>query len=108
MAADFTIRQGDTLPTIATTLSDADGAVDLTGAAVRFRLWPWDGGTATVDAVASVSDPTTGAVGYAWQAGDTDAPGLYRAEWAVTFADQETLSFPNDRELYVLIRAAPG
>lgn len=105
--ADFTIKQGDTLPPITATLEDVDGAVDLTDAsAVLFKMQPIAGGAMTVDDAATIASPSTaGQVSYAWQAGDTDTPGWYNAEWEVTFTDQSVATFPNEKNLLIEIRA---
>jgi hypothetical protein len=46
-----------------------------------------------------------------WQAADTTTPGLYNAEWEVTFTDGTVATFPNERYLLVEMKAdlvAPG
>jgi hypothetical protein len=111
--ADFTIKVGDVLPPITATLEDVDGAVDLTNAdAVLFKLQPIAGGALTVDGTAGVVGlATAGQVRYVWQAADTTTPGLYNAEWEVTFTDGTVATFPNERYLLVEMKAdlvAPG
>lgn len=88
---------GDRLPKIRRTLQLDGAAVDLTGASLRFRMRK-DGASANaVDAVATIVTPASGIVEYAWAEGDTSTPGVYTAEWEVTFAGglaetwQETL-----------------
>jgi Rib/alpha/Esp surface antigen-like repeat protein len=41
-----------------------------------------------------VVDAETDRVSYAWQAGDTDTPGDYMAEWEVTYEDGKKKTFP--------------
>lgn len=95
--ADFTIAQGDTLPSVSATLSDANGAVNLTGATVTFSLTL--GGVAViVDRACTVTDATAGQVSVAWQAGDTANYGNAFAQFKATWADG-TQSFPNSRLL---------
>lgn len=102
---DFTVRVNDTEGEITSTLKYASGAiVNLTGATVRFRMRPIEGGALKVDAVATVTGlATEGNVLYQWLAADTNTAGLYVAEWRVTFADTGIESFPNDEVMYVLV-----
>jgi len=77
---DFRITQGNR-PKIIDTLSDDAGPVDLTGCTVKF--------TFQVNALsfskdAAVTLASAGTVEYTFAAGETDAPGLYRAQWEVT------------------------
>lgn len=104
--ADFTIKQGDTLPPIGATLKDAAGAaLDLTGASVRFHMRPGGESAASVDQVCEIVDAAAGKVRYAWQVGDTDAPGSYVAEFEVTFSDGRVLTIPNTTNLKIKIVA---
>lgn len=93
--ADFMIKRGDTLPEFERTLTDASGAVDLSGASVAFRMASRDSGTTVVDRSATIVSASTGIVKYAWQAGDTATAGTYSAEFRVTFGDGRILTFPN-------------
>jgi hypothetical protein len=90
----FYVKQSDTGPSITTTLLDPDGVpVDLTGAAVTFRMVNAD---ATVTGAAAVnSPPTEGQVTYTWDTNDLDVWGGYSLEWVV---DQGGViqTFPSD------------
>lgn len=107
--ADYTIKQGDLLPSIEGVCTDAAGPVDLTAAdAVRFHLRALGSDPTadpTVDADAVVVDADAGLVRYDWQDGDTDLPGYYRAEFEVTSAGKPT-TFPNNTDTIVHIRPA--
>lgn len=94
----FYVKQGDTGRDLSAQLTGSDGRVqDLTGAtAVRFRMRALSApiGTYKVDQPAVIDAPSTsGRVRYAWQAGDVDTPGNYRAEFIATFAGRE-ITFP--------------
>lgn len=93
MGDSFSIKQNDTAPAIRYALEPA--SVDLTGAAVMFLMRRMHGDTvleAAGTVVVATGAPT---VGYAWQAGDTDAPGLYEGEFRVTYAGGVRETFPN-------------
>ena len=104
---DFTIRQGDTLPTIRATLTTTTGAVvDLSSAAsVIFKMARRPGVTPKINAAAAVIGlPTAGTVEYTFLTADTDAPGRYVGEWQVTFSSGAIETFPNCT--YSIIRVA--
>jgi Rib/alpha/Esp surface antigen-like repeat protein len=91
------MKAGDTAPVVRATLLDASGdPVDLTGASVRFVMATAAGATPAVDDAATLADAASGAVEYAWVAGDTDTPGEYVCEFEVTYADGSTQTFPTE------------
>lgn len=101
MSADWTMKKNDLLPVWSVTLQDADGAVDLSGAAsakLMMILKTNLGGTPKIDA-AVVIDPdqvgNKGKVTYTWVSGNTDTPGVYLGEVEVLFGT-DPLTFPND------------
>lgn len=106
-APDFYIKAGDTYSPINRTLLDANNApMDISAATgVRFHMQPVHGGT-FIDRAAQVVNAAQGTVRYAWQAGDTATPGMYLAEWEVTYAGGATETFPNGGYDVVLITAA--
>lgn len=117
---DFHIKRGDTLPRIESTLKyerqGKEEVVDLTGAQqveLIYRL------AKPISSISTPSDfPATikvgtilnhkqGRVGYQWMAGDTAVPGVYQAEWRITFAGGGVLSIPNDGS-YISIQIVPS
>lgn len=109
---DYFLRENDSGSTITATLRDEnDAAVDINGATVRFHMVAISGGTAKVSAAASNdqngdgADGTKGQVSYEWQAADTDTPGLYLAEWEVTYVGGDVVTYPNAG--YLLVRVTP-
>ncbi len=107
--ADFTIVQGDRLPSLTATLRDGDGVVfDLDDAvnggpfgSVRIHLWRRTyGGGAELNALADIVNPpgTDGLVRYDWADGDTDRIGWFELRWEAveTAAPNRTVHFPSD------------
>ena len=94
----FYIVQGDTKPALTTTLEHDGIPQDLTGSTVEFHM------SNIVVAEATVTDASAGQVMYQWQPGDTDIPGLYIAEFEVTYPDGTTETFPNIGALKVFVR----
>jgi hypothetical protein len=90
VAADFTIKANDRLPSIQATLS-----ADLTTAtSVKFIMKTIAGGTIKVNTTATIVTPASGVVRYDWLAIDTATPGSYQAEWEVTWTGGKKQTFP--------------
>lgn len=98
MAADLSIKAHDRLPIVEATLGFDDGTLvaDLTGCTVNFIMRRQDAptGPAKVNALAELVTPSRGQVRYSWVGTDTDTPGLYNAEWQVTYPDGRKQTFP--------------
>ena len=105
----FPIKRGDTRPEYVATLSEVISGtptlVDLTTAtSVRLLLRARTGAAPIVAAAASVTTALSGLVTYTWAPGDTDhEPGLYLAEWEVTWGDGGIQTFPSEGHLLVKI-----
>jgi hypothetical protein len=85
-------------------LNGSGGAVILTGASVRFLMRAADSSTPKVAAAAQIVDAATGQVRYTWIAADLDTPGVYRAEWEVTYSGGAKETFPADGWIAVVVR----
>lgn len=82
-----------------------NAACDLTGfTAITLRLRSPAGNEQSLACVLMGSDSTLGKVGYAWTGAEIMSPGIYLAEWVVTWADEE-LTFPrNGQALQIVAR----
>lgn len=104
MATDFSIKQGDTLPVLADTLTYSDGsAANLAGATVKFIMRSSTAFNPAVNATATVTNGATGAVQYTFTSTDTATAGKYVAVWQVTFAGGNVQTFPTIGELSVSV-----
>lgn len=100
------VKAGDTEPLVAT-LSDASGPVNLAGSSVQFRMMSKGGDAPRIHATAQILQgvdgqgriTNRGMVQYNWLPGETDFPGVYGIEWAVTFASGKIRTFPNNRQV---------
>lgn len=104
----FQLKAGDTAPPFVGRCLDPKGSpIPTLGAAVRFRMRPQVGGIAVpIDRPATWSDVARAEASYQWQAGDTDTPGLYDAEFHVTFGDGHGETFPNGE--YAVVEILPA
>jgi hypothetical protein len=94
MSLIFNIGEGDTSPGLDFAITPT--SIVLTGANVVFRWRPVGAQTWTNTAAASVHVATvTPTLRYTWNPGETDVPGLYEAQFVVTYADSTVETFPN-------------
>lgn len=101
--ADFYLRQGDALPKLAATFTSETGApVDLTGCTVTMRMRRMGYAAPATVLPCAVVDAAAGRVEHAWQAGETDTPGDFRAEFMVS-TPLGIMTIPNDRSLIFTI-----
>ena len=85
MTIKYLLVQGDTLPVLTETIKTSAGVVvNLTGATAKFHMWR-AGETVKVNAAATVYDAAGGILKYSWGATDLSLPGVYNAEWEITF-----------------------
>lgn len=103
----FSIKQGAQNPSLDATLTKGDGsAQDLTGGTVTFSMKRQRTGAVKVNAGACtiVNAPgTDGKVKYAWQAADTDTPGVYRGSFKVTGLAGGPAVFPTSGFVWVTV-----
>lgn len=110
-APDFSIKTGDTASAVYATLEDANGdAVNISGAAVMFKMGPLSGGTLVVARAGTVAqvgagtvDGSKGNVVFNWGTSDLSTADWYRAEWEVTFSNGAIETFPNDGFMLVAV-----
>lgn len=88
----FSIKRGDTSPTIRFALKPA--TVDIAGSTVQFQMRSRSG-VLTVDQPATVVSGLPAVVQYVWQETDTAVAGLFEAEFRVTYFDGGVETFPN-------------
>ena len=95
MSYDITIKRGDTRNSIKAVLKDASGdLIDLTNCAVNFHMAPLNQ-AATISRAAHIEDAAAGEVWVIWEDGETDAAGVYQAEFEVVYYDGQRETFPN-------------
>jgi len=101
----FYIKSGDVSPGIRTILYDSeDQEINLLNARVRFKMRELGTKVTFVDQPATIISSPNGTVQYNWQPGETSTPGLYQAEFEVTYPDGSVETFPNDGYMDVEIR----
>ncbi len=101
----FRIKTNDTSPKLAVTLEDALGnPIALVGCSARFHMKAFGASALKIDAVATITDATTGKVQYAWTGTDTDTAGTYYGEIEVTYGDGAIETFPNNGYFTIIIK----
>jgi hypothetical protein len=89
------MKQNDTRPATDPTLNRGGTAINLTDAAsVTFKLRYFGRKELKVNSACVITDAVNGKVEYRWQAGDTDTPGKYHAEYEVLWLDGSVETFP--------------
>jgi len=100
----FTIKKGDTSPSIQSTLKDASGtAVDIAGATVKIHMKAVGSSVLKVDQTMTIVNASGGIVKYDWTAPDTDTVGTYYVEFEVTYFDNTIETFPNNQNLTISV-----
>ena len=107
--SDVVMRQNDTKPFLDMTLSDKDGAVDLTGETVRFVMRSSDNDIVTdqdsAGAQVVILGATSGRVRYRWLPADTSTSGSFLAEletWP-TGSSSEVTTYPNATHIEIVV-----
>lgn len=97
MAADFSIKKGNTREAIQVTLKRNGDAIDLSGSgvSVKFQMRKISSGTLKVDAEATIVDDVGGEVKYEWKDADVNTTGIYYCEFIVTYGDGTVETFPS-------------
>lgn len=106
--ADLTIKQHDTWPPVEATLSDANGPVNLTGAAVKLILKSAGAGATVVSGSCTIVSAVAGTVRYDWISADTASVNTLSGEFEVTWSTGKITTFPNDAYFSVEIKADLG
>ena len=91
----ITLKRGDTWPPLVVSVSDDNGAIDLTTASEIRLLLKSSSYTLETDPV-SPSDAGSGEITYDWQVGDTDNSGTYQLEVEIVWATGQIQTVPND------------
>ena len=103
----FVIKKNNTSPVLQATLKDAFGnVINLNGASVRFHMKELGESTLKIDTQAEIVEPaTSGIVRYSWRSGDTSSAGIFKAEFEVTYYDNNVETFPNEDFITILIQS---
>lgn len=106
MSLIFNIYEGDTSPGVEFAL--APTTIVLTNATVVFRWKPVGAEAWTNTEPAIIQTATvTPTLRYDWQAGETDTPGLYEAQFRVTYLDGTIETFPNTGAITISVNGLP-
>jgi hypothetical protein len=117
MFVDFSTKQDATVPPIEAQLTDGAGVVNLMGATVAFWMRSLRDGEVKIENAAAevlVEDPALlipdePNVRYRWSEDDVDTPGIFEAQWLVTYEGGGTQRFPTDPDRpYVVIEIQPA
>ncbi len=101
MSRTFTIKRGDTSPALRFAIEPE--SIDLTSATCTFQMRPRRGAI-LLDSAAVVEGISPPILRYNWANGDTDATGVYEAEFRVTYSDGTVETFPNSGFISVVIK----
>jgi hypothetical protein len=90
----FTLKRGDRGRPLVVTLTPD---VNILGATVVLNMRNRDTGAMAITRGAmTILQASPGRVQYDWQAGQTDAAGVYEFEVEVTFANGQPVTYPSD------------
>lgn len=103
----WTIRQGDTRPTLRATLSTSAGPLDLTNAAsVTWSMHKVSGAAVVVSGTCTIVDRAAGIIDFAPHSGQTDVPGDYAGTFQIVFQDAGVMTVPTSGSQSALIVAS--
>lgn len=98
MANIFYLKKGDTYPNLVVTLSDENGAVNLTDCVITFRMSQPSSGNLMLEKSATILNQevpaNVGKCYVVFEDGDTDVVATYRVEWRVLFSNGKIATFP--------------
>lgn len=101
----FTIKQGDTKPSLEVRLTDENGEprrlVDVE--TIKFHMRSNDDQELVVDDTAMVVSEDDGHVVYKWKDGDTSKTGRHSAEFEVHYSGGSVETFPNYESIEVYV-----
>lgn len=101
---NFIIKQNSTLTPLKVRLLSVSGArIDVSLAAVRFRMRKKGSAVNLIDQPATIFDPVQGVVGYQWQLSDTALTGDFEGEFEVTYPDTNNRKFPSPGYLTIRV-----
>lgn len=100
---DFTIRRGDTAPTVKAQLLDDNGQpVDLSNVyQVKFEM---KSKSRDLEGQCKLIDSQEGRVEYQWDPGDTRVARDYDAHFIVEYQDGRKLTVPNTGDLNIRVK----
>jgi len=103
--ADYTLKQGDLEPSVTGFLVDSTGLpVNLaTATNVAFRMMGVLNHVEAFSRPAVIDDAVGGELSYPWQPGDTDLPGVFYAEFVVTWPIGRPQTYPPGGYLTIAI-----
>lgn len=109
LVSSTVIKRNDLMPTLDVVLQAPLGTpFDLTGSTVKFIMLQRSTNTVKVNAAATITNSTAGAVTYSWTGTDTDTAGTYVGEFQVTLPSGKTRTFPERGYLYIDVQADLG
>jgi BppU N-terminal domain len=105
---DLYLKQGDLQPYYYAQITDKNGPVNLSGstATAYFSMRDFNNVNATPKInrqSAVVTNPASGLLEYRWNAGDTDTPGTYAAEFYIIPTNGAGYSVPTRDQARVII-----
>lgn len=89
------LKQYDTGPAVQATLTDSNGAINLSSATLVKFVMKGQTTATTVTGTCTIVNATTGQVSYTWGATDTQTPDTYAVEFSIHWANGTIQKVPN-------------